>query len=347
MTVKAKSKKPRRREREPVLMLRNSERQSFKRCRAQWHWNFNDKLKPIEEAPALKFGDLVHQALAAYYRPGIKRGPRPAVTFEKLINDKYDKEFAEGFKDEDGDWHNAGDLGVRMLERYYDLYHEADKQYKVLGSEAVFQVPIKVLIPGHGTKKFYIVGTVDGIIQDRSTKEIAWLEHKTTKAIALDALAMDEQAGTYWTYGPQWMRAHGILKKDQEPTHILYNFLRKWAPNPDDTYDAMGRKLNKDGSVSKQQPAPTFKRQPVYRDEADKRNMHQRVMDEFIDIFLVRAGERPAYKNPGPLFMPNCRGCPFRDMCELHETGNDWEAFRDASMTTWEPYAAHEIIERR
>lgn len=331
---------------EPVMLLRNSERMSFKRCRWQWNWNFNDLLKPIEEAPALKFGDLVHQALAVYYKPGIRRGPRPAVTFEKLYEAKVAAEYAEGFRDEDGDWHEAGDLGVRMLERHYDLYHERDKQWKVLGSEAVFQWPVRVKVPGWGWQRFHVVGTVDGICQDRSDRDIFWLEHKTTKAIATDALAMDEQAGTYWTYGPAWMRAHGILKEDQEPSHIKYNFLRKWAPNPDDTYDAAGFKLNKDGSRSKNQPAPAFKRWPVYRDEADKRNMHERVKEEFTDIFLIRKGERAIYKNPGPLFMPNCRGCPFRDMCELHETGQDWESYRDASMTTWDPYSAHEIIER-
>lgn len=334
-----------------VTLLRNSERMSFKRCRQQWHWNFNELLKPVETSPPLKFGDLVHQALAIYYKPGIKRGPLPAETFERLFTTTYDQEYAEGFRDEDGDWHKAGDLGVSMLERYVERYKERDKEFRVLSSEQVFQVPRRVRIPGHGMVRFKVVGTVDALCRNRGgRKDLFWLEHKTTKAIATDALPMDEQAGTYWTFGPEWMRKQGILKDGEDPSHILYNFLRKWAPDPAVRYDAMGRKLNKDGSVSKQQPAETFLRWPVYRDEADKKVMEARVKDEFKDIFLIRAGD-PAqggvYKNPGPLFMPNCRGCPFRDMCELHETGSDWKSFRDATMTTWDPYAAHEIIERR
>lgn len=331
-----------------VQLLRTSERTTFKRCRQQWHWNFNDKLKPREESAPLKFGDLVHQALAAYYKPGVKRGPHPAKTFERLFEERREDEYAEGFRDEDGDWHKAGDLGVSMLERYVETYGEKDKQYKVLGSEQIFFVPLKVYIPGYGTVRFRYVGTVDGIWQDRSNKDIFIPEHKTTKAIATDALAMDEQAGAYWTYLPKWAQKAGILKPGQMPTHIMYNFLRKWAPDPAYTYDALGRKLNKDGSVSKQQAAPTFKRWPVYRDEADRRNQHLRVLNEFTEMFLIRHGDptHNVYKNPGPLFMPNCRGCGYRDMCELHETGNDWEAMRDATMTTWEPYAAHELPER-
>jgi len=327
-------------------LLRNSERTTFKRCQQQWHWNFNDLLKPTETAPALKFGDLVHQALARYYKPGTKRGPHPAKVFESLFAEKLMDEYAEGFRDEDGDWHEAGHLGVSMLERYVTLYEEQDKQYRVISSEQIFFVPLKVEIPGHGVVKFRFVGTVDGVWQDRSNKDIFFAEHKTTKAIATDALQMDEQAGSYWTYAPKWLRRKGILKPGQMPTHIMYNFLRKWAPDPAYRYDELGHKLNKDGSVSKQQAAPAFKRWPVYRDLADRINMHQRVLDEFTDMYTIRQGERAYYKNPGPLFMPNCRGCPFRDMCELHETGNDWEALRDATMTSWSPYAAHEIPER-
>ena len=327
-------------------LVRNSERTTFKRCQQQWHWNFVDQIKPIDESPPLKFGDLVHRGLARYYKPGTKRGPHPADVFERLFEKKREHEFAEGFRDEDGDWHEAGHLGVSMLERYVEKYKDEDEQYRVISSEQIFFVPLKVEIPGHGLVKFRFVGTLDGVWENRSNLDIFFPEHKTTKAIAVDALQMDEQAGSYWTYAPKWLRRNGILRPDQMPTHIMYNFLRKWAPDPAFKYDPIGRKLNKDGSVSKQQPAPTFKRWPVYRDRADRINMHRRVLDEFTDMFLIRQGERSYYKNPGPLFMPNCRGCPYRDMCELHETGNDWEAMRDATMTSWEPYAAHELPER-
>ena len=38
--------------------------------------------------------------------------------------------------------------------------------------------------------------------------------------------------------------------------------------------------LNKDGSVSKRQPAAYFARVPVYRDAVDRQRMHERVVQE-------------------------------------------------------------------
>lgn len=101
------------------------------------------------------------------------------------------------------------------------------------------------------------------------------------------------------------------------------------------------------GEPSKSQPPRFFEREPVYRDQADRANLHQRVLAEARDMWLIRHGVGVAYKNPGPLHMPNCRGCPVRDACELHETGHDWRAMLDGSTQPWDPYAAHEVIERR
>lgn len=366
-------------------LLRTSERISFKQCRQKWHWEFNDRIKPREELPALKFGDLVHQALAAYYKKGKKRGPHPAKTFERLYDKRRESEYAQGFKDEDGDWHEAGNLGVAMLERYVDKYGERDKQFRVLSSEQTFYVPLKVKIPGYGTVRFRYVGTVDGIWQNLSNDDIFFAEHKTTKAVNTDGLDLDEQAGAYWTYAPRWMWRQGYLPEEVYPSHVMYNFLRKSVPNADKAYDSQGRVLNKPtkdalvaeckrlglkttgtvasltalleghvdvnqlGEVSKVQPAPYWHREPVYRDHTDRMRVHERVLAEFTDMFLIRQGDptHKVYKNPGPLHMPNCRGCPFKDMCVLHETGRGWEEYREATMQGWDPYDAHERVERR
>lgn len=368
-------------------LLRNSERQSYTQCRQKWDWEFNDRIKPIDEMPALKFGDLVHQALAAYYKKGKKRGPHPARTFERLYAERVDAEYAMGFKDEEGEWHNAGDLGVSMLENYYNKYHEHDKRFKVLSSEQTFYVPLKVSIPGHGTVRFRFVGTVDGVWVDMETdSDPFFAEHKTTKAINTDGLDLDEQAGSYWTYAPKWMWRNGFLPDGVYPKYVYYNFLRKAVPNPDKACDDQGRVLNKPtkpalvakaneldldssgtmdkitdrllaagvdvpqlGEISKAQPSPYWHRQKVYRDQVDRERVHDRVIQQFTEMFLIRQGHPlfKIYKVPGPLHSPNCRGCPFKDMCVLHEGGHDWEAYRDASMQRWDPYDAHERVERR
>jgi hypothetical protein len=158
---------------------------------------------------------------------------------------------------------------------------------------------------------------------------------------------MDEQVGAYWTFGPRWLRLHGYLKDDGDLDGILYNWLRKAIKKDDGQWDTLGRRLNKDGSISKRQPTAFFDRQLTFRGEFERNRVKQRVKQELRDMQLAIADpDRFVYKNPGPQFMPNCKFCSFRDMCELHETGNDWKPFRAAAFETWKPYSSYEVAER-
>jgi PD-(D/E)XK nuclease superfamily len=356
-TTKGKSKKGRIR----ATMIRNSERQSYKRCNQQWAWNFGiltgTPIKPDEEAKALRFGDLVHQALAAYYKPGVKRGPHPTKTFLRLYEEQWEELGRMNMRADDEDkWTDAGEMGEEILNAYIEEYGERDKQFKVLASEQTFELLVKVPVSAMPDElvqffptgyKFYVVGTTDGVWQDRSSGDIFFAEHKTAKAIDLAGLPMDEQAGTYWTFAPKWMWKHGLLPDGVYPTHILYNFLRKAIPDKR-PQNEFGQYLNLDGKVSAKQPPPYFARQPIYRDEGDRESVHQRWIDEALEMDLKRRRILPVTKNPGPLYMPNCRGCPFRDPCELDETGaiDGSEAMIAALYKEWNPYDAHEKIER-
>lgn len=341
-----------------TIYLRTSERGSYKRCRWQWDQAFNARIKPHVPGHALRFGDLVHRSLAAYYKPGVKRGPRPWLTFAKLYAKELETAERMGFRDEDGKWNDAATLGEAMLKGYHDLYHDADSRYRVIASEATFRWRIR----DPQTKRVLCVyvGTFDGVWEDLTDNMLIFPEHKTTGKMAKnwDHLEMDEQASAYWTYGPPWLRREGLITADdpQRFKGILYNFLRKALPD-DRPQNADGLYLNQPtakelrefgedypGSVSKNQPSPLFMRPPmVYRDESHRRRQHQRVIDEAREMAMVRGGELPVIKNPGPLYMPNCAGCPYRDMCTLHEMGADWEAMRDATMSEWNPYEAHDL----
>lgn len=335
------------------VMLRNSERQAFKTCRWRWDWTYNRGLQAATAPTALRFGDLIHQSLAPYYKRGVKRGPHPAETFERLYMEQAKELDGQGFNVfADDKWEPALELGIGMLNGYVGRYAEEDKEYEVISSEQTFQLRVRSrpFRPYGGAPKepltFYVVGTFDGVWRHRSTGRIVFKEFKTAAAINVDGLAMDEQAGMYWTYGPKWLRMQRVLKDGELPSAILYTFLRKAIPNPDKRRDAEGRVLNKDGSVSKSQPAPYFERLPVYRDEADRERMHERVLDEIEEIVHARNGLHAIIKNPGPLHMPNCRDCAVREACEVHETGGDWEPVLSAAMIPWDAYAAHELPER-
>jgi hypothetical protein len=345
----------------PPLLIRNSERGSFKRCRQNWYWNFVEQLKTTEEAPALRFGDLIHQSLERHYPPGVKRRGKPWLIFEKL----YDEQLRKGQEEfrmwaEDESWVSAKELGITMMRGFYDLYHDKDEAFEVIASEQVFQIPLrwdaahrKELRAIYGrVPKVTIVGTMDGIWRPRSGRKKERLpfikEYKTTGSSishVVAGLPMDEQAGTYWTFGPIWLWKMGVLAEGEYPTHIWYTIMRK-AMDDDREKDELGRALNKNGTISKKQPAPRFDRIPVYRDAHDRARQYVRVQDEAVEMLMARSGHMAIIKNPGPLFMPNCTNCAFRGPCELHESGQDYEVMIRAMYKKWSPYAAHEIPER-
>jgi hypothetical protein len=379
-----------------VRMVRNSERGSFKRCRFQWGLNFGvvtgTPLKPLEDGRALRFGDLIHQALAVHYKPGKKRGPKPWLAFERIYKRQIEELEMErlNMKDEDK-WLDARELGMAMLRGYYEEYHDRDEQYEVVSAEQVFQVPISLGNTGFGLGriKVVIVGTLDGVWRElsgpKSKRDTFFKEYKTAASIDLTNLPFDEQAGTYWTYAPKYLWSKGLLPNKTYPSHILYSFLKKSLPD-ERPRDEDGRALNKPtkdaligacedlqlptkgtvpqlmdrlrdegkidplllGEPSEKQPSPRFARQPVYRDALDRKRMHERVKAEVVEMLLVERGTLKLIKNPGPLYMPNCRGCPMRDPCELHETSGDdaMEEMLRSGYKSWEPYAAHELPER-
>jgi hypothetical protein len=308
-------------------LLRTSERSTFKRCRQKWWWAYVEELQKRHgtTTPALTFGDHVHQSLAEFYLPGRKRGPRPARTYKKI--------YTEWVKDHgiyhlrgDDDRFEAGELGVGILERYYDTYGE-DEDIEIVAPEMPFAVKLKDL----GGKPFWYVGRLDAMALWVPTGEYCILEHKTGSENKKAALQMDEQAGSYWAMTPkylEWLRKHKLLTKNigvVDLEFILYNFLRKALDDPRPK-NRQGQYLNKDGKVSKSQPPKHFERIPVYRDDADRRSITYRIRAEQFEMRLIREGKLPVYKNP----TDNCSwDCPFYDMCELHETGSDWRGFKE------------------
>lgn len=322
---------------EQLVLLRTSERSDFTECRQKWQWAYVERLKPIRARTALSFGDLVHQALAAYYVPGRKRRGKPALHFEKIYTQFLKDGNEEIYMKSDDDRVTAMDLGTEMLKNYWATYGK-DERYEVISSEQTFQ--IDVYDPDTGKYLFTYVGTFDGIWRDLETGRILFLETKTGASLRPFGAPMelDEQAGSYWAFGPPWLEHQGILKPGQKLDGILYNRLRK-AFADTRPKNAEGLSLNKNGSVSKKQPEPLFKRELTFRGEAERAAVMYRAMHQAREMRLVKAGKLAVYKHTGQ----HCGWCSFRDMCEVHETGTDWEAMRDNLYRAWDPYSPHEI----
>lgn len=333
---------------ESVVFLRNSERSAWNQCRQMWFWSYVDTIKPNSAAAPLRFGDLVHRALAEWYIPGRKRGIHPARTFEGLLRaqqEELGEDFEWGYED---DKVSAMDLGLAMLRRYVNHYGP-DEDIEVLVPEMPFQVPAidlngrPVYVKDRQGRRSRLVhvGTGDAVIRRVSTNQLGILEHKTAKAISTRHLNMDDQAGTYWLFIPMFLQQKGLLKPGQDLSFVEYNFLRKAL---DDTRDQneRGEYLNKNGTVSKNQPAPYFQRFKVWRGPRDREALLRRVNAVAQEMSMVRTGKLPVYKQPSSAYPDqHCSSCAYREMCELHETGTDWKAYARQTMTKWDPYEDH------
>lgn len=359
------------------VFLRTTERRTYANCRQAWWWSFVEGWEAIRTRPALRFGDISHQALAAFYIPGRKRGEKPWLAFERI----YKEQLSQG-QDEFDVWDDdervvdALELGIEMMKNYVAEYGD-DDHIRVISSEMPFAVDV---FDKNGKYMVTYVGSLDLVFEDMSNRQIGVMETKTAASISTKHLGLDEQAGSYWAFAPDALQAKGLLKKNQDVSFILYNFLRKAFADTRPTND-YGQRLNKPtkdallerattlgldlpkrptvddlslalvaagvepeklGEVSKSQPPPLFLRQKVYRDAPDRENLLYRVRAQAYEMAMVKAGKLPVYKNPGGTY-PNqqCMGCEFGDICELHETGREWEELARLTMTTWDPYADH------
>lgn len=323
------------------MLLRNSERTSFLRCRWRWNVIWNQKRRSKRHQPALTFGDLVHRSLEPYYIPGRKRGPHPAQTFLTLYDEFAEANFNFTIRDTDSENEevlkrlSARDLGEEMLTNYVDEYGP-EKHIRIIAPE----MPFKVNLHNPKTGKYVVtaVGKLDAAYQNMETGRYGIIDHKTASSINLEKYKRDEQAGTYFALGPTYLRSIGVLSEDEKFDHILFNILRK-AKKDTRPENAQGFKLNKNGSVSKNQPAKLFKRHPVIRSEEESNEMIKRIIYQAWEIEQVKKGKLPIYKR----MTDTCGRCEIADICEIHESGGDWKEVMDLETVPWEPLADHEL----
>lgn len=343
-TAPPKKKAPPKKVRPKELFLaRNSEISTFKDCRLKWKWAYWDELKSKDQGPALTFGSIAHAAWERWYIPGKKRGQHPAEAFVEVYSE-YLKDHDELMMAIGDEVYGADDVGVEMMTNYVDEYGK-DPNIEVIAPEMVFQVD--VYDPVTGRYLFTYTGIIDGVIRWIPTGKIGFLEHKTGTGLTPFGApeTLDDQGGGYWTFAPDFLVHQGIIKKKSDLDFILYNRARK-AFKDARPVNEKGQSLNKNGTVSKVQPMPLFRRSWMLRAEGDRVEVFKRVKDATREMRMLRDGipmpdgePLGIYKNPDK----HCNWCQFRDMCEVHESGGDWQALRDYGFVKWEPYTTHAI----
>jgi len=322
-----------------VPILRNSERNSLKRCPQKWHWAWRQGLRPKRDANPLWFGQGIHLALAEWYLNGDERGPHPVETWQKFVADE-ERYIPIDYEEDEYKFVEAKELGVHMLEGYIEEYG-TDENWDVIATEQTFsQLIPKVGATRKPTKRTALanfVGTVDGVYRDKSSDEIWLMEHKTAKAIFVNHLPLDDQAGSYFMVATEALRKQKLIGPKEELQGIQYNFLRKGKADTRPTNED-GLVINKDGSVSKRQPSPLFRREPVWRSKGEREQMKTNVQSEVLLMNAFRNKELPLFKNP----TRDCSwDCGFYRMCMLHEAGEDWKEYAEAEFVVQDPYLDH------
>lgn len=339
-----------------IPILRNSERLSFKRCQQQWDWAWRCGLTPAQtRKDARWFGTGIHLALAEFYTPpganGFVRGRNPIETWEQFCAGQSVVLKAGDWYDDEAEYEfvQAKELGTVMLQEYLKNYGD-DPHWEVLMPETRFEanipftkeqinrgVPKKLLIDDDTITK--IVGTFDMPVRDHSFPKprIMVIDHKTTnKRENTKHLVKDDQAGTYIAVGTYYLRKSGLIRQNEAIDGMIFNYLRKAKP-PEKPRNAQGQVLNKDGSVSKSQPAPLFWREPVIRGKANRLAQIRRIAEDAEQIAMARQGQIPVLKSPGE----HCNWCDFSDLCDIHENGDDFIGFVETMFYEYDPYADH------
>lgn len=142
-----------------VHSIHVSERLSFRGCRRRWHWVYRDMYYPQVTAKPLEFGIAFHKAMEHWFDPdtwGIDDESRETETLvlfkRECLSQK--KTYLDKLRAEEGNWaelepevekdyQERVELGQAMLRSMFKTSYEIDAEYRPVGVEVPFEVPIK------------------------------------------------------------------------------------------------------------------------------------------------------------------------------------------------------------
>lgn len=342
-----------------LTMLRTSGRKDFRRCLWLWyqHWvlGWGPKRPPTWSV----FGSAIHRAMEMLYCPGTKRGSldHACTVFLEFLNgeirkigvDIFDEEYERQEREAEEKEKSvklvpAHELGPIMLEEYVlwaHRHHQDDSEWEVIHTEQPFQ--INVPYPKEWGRAFagrtmaVYLGTWDSLMYNRRTGEYWLWDWKTCRKFPDPrALDLDDQRGSYLWVAPEVLRHKGLLRADERIEGIIFQYLKKQLPDERPTNTA-GEALNKDGSVSLKQPAPRFFRHASPRNPQQVVTQARRVQKELVHMEQFIDDPSQIYKNT----TADCPRCILYDMCDAHESGDDWELLRDELYTQRDPFTDH------
>jgi hypothetical protein len=310
-----------------IRRVSNSEIQTFKRCRRQWWLAWHRGLRPKVESPlgALAIGQNIHVALGGWYVPDGQPRTNPQETLEVLL-----KEAAERLGTYWGSQEknvppeelkillSEADLQRIMLEGYMQWIEEtgADQDFTIIESERYVEAPF---IFRNGVQ-IYIIGRLDVLAEDHWSKQLVFIDHKTTGSIleSLKGIAFNPQMRMY--------RLILQLAEDRDVLLAIYSMLRKVK------------------RTVKANP-PFFHREKIVHNRHEIESFIQQLMGVIYDIIEVEYHLNDVYTHPNmvhnravyPTPGAHCRYCPFQRECLMMDDGSRAEDSLASRFTAGEP----------
>jgi hypothetical protein len=228
-------------------------------------------------------------------------------------------------------------LGLAMAEQY-QAHYGLDPTIDVIGAEIPLQFSF--------SPKVVHLLKPDVLFRYRGEdKHAFWLmETKTATSIETQHLTIDDQARPYGAMAETALRNAGVLGTQDYIAGIMYNFLRK-KEEDDRPQNEKGQRLNRDGSVSKKQPAPLFQRHKVLMTSRAKAITLKRLAREVMEVAALTDAVRNGPRNREELRKTPTKECPrfcdFFAICEADEQGADIRQMKKSLFVKADPYAQY------
>jgi hypothetical protein len=344
-----------------LMLLRTSGRKDWRRCPWYGYMRWVEGWSPKRPPTWSIFGGAYHKAMEVLYPVGsvepnqfLEEAQQTFIDelkgeIRKIGVDIFEEEYERQEREAEDRERSvtlvpAHELGVIMLEEYVkwiERTQAGDGEWEVIHTEQPFQIDVPY--PKSWGKRFegqtlvVYCGTWDNLSYNRRTKEYWLWDWKTCKSLPDHrVLDMDDQRGTYLWVAKEVLVHKGLLSPKDHLAGIVFQYAKKQLPD-DRPCNAVGEALNKDGTVSKRQPVPRFLRLESARSPEQVVRQARRVQKEAVQYQQWIDDPEMIYKNQ----THECIRCPLYDMCEAHESGDDWELIRDEMYVQRDPFADH------
>ena len=293
-------------------ILTNSRLKAYRRCPRLHHLRYERGYLPAVDAETLRFGDLFHQGLEAWWlTAGDDRLADAIAAVRAVDSDPFDLVKAE-----------------ELLLGYHVRW--GSENYEVIGVEVEFRAPLCNPETGAASRTFQQGGKLDVLIRDER-RRVLIVEHKTSSeeigagSIYWQRLRMDGQVSGYFDGAaalghPAEACLYDVIKKPGiRPLKATPEESRKYTKGgllyanqreSDETPDEYRARLRAD---IEEKPDAYYQRGEVVRLEAD---MAEHAFDIWQTGRLIRESQLAARapRNPDGCFQYG-RLCSFFDVC--------------------------------